>query len=305
MSNTKPNEQISDSELFEKLSSLKDEIPDEPAEEVASPESVEETVTPDDPTIPDYEAEARERGWKPKEQFIGDPNIWVDAEEFVKREPLYKALHKVSRELRRQQDANEALKKFYQGQLKKEQNQLEQRRDDALARDDAQGAVEAERQLNAVTAQAGTLTPQTDLKRVFETWVADNDWYRSKSDMKEYADAIGMKIMAERNLAVGTMTETEAEDVFTEITTRVKKIFKSDAPVVPPTPEKPKVLPKRSGAASAESAPKVPSYKQLPEEARGIYRQLVKSDKNPRGIMTHEEYMRDYVQAGGPLINGE
>jgi len=35
----------------------------------------------------DYEKIARTKGWKPKNEFSGE--AWVDAEEFVKREPLF------------------------------------------------------------------------------------------------------------------------------------------------------------------------------------------------------------------------
>ena len=37
----------------------------------------------------DVEARAREMGWKPQEEFHGDPSRWVDAEAYV--EELKKA----------------------------------------------------------------------------------------------------------------------------------------------------------------------------------------------------------------------
>ncbi len=52
----------------------------------------------------DFEAEAKEHGWSPKEDFKGDPNRWVDAETFMKRAdemmPLLKAQNqKLKRDL--------------------------------------------------------------------------------------------------------------------------------------------------------------------------------------------------------------
>jgi hypothetical protein len=35
--------------------------------------------------VRDYEAEARAQGWRPKEEFRGNPDAWTDAETFVKR----------------------------------------------------------------------------------------------------------------------------------------------------------------------------------------------------------------------------
>src|SRR5574337_489576 len=33
----------------------------------------------------DYESEAKEMGWRPQAQYKGDPEKWVDAQEFVER----------------------------------------------------------------------------------------------------------------------------------------------------------------------------------------------------------------------------
>jgi hypothetical protein len=57
----------------------------------------------------DFEAEAKEHGWSPKEDFKGDPSRWVDAEAFMKRAdemmPLLKAQNQ------RQKRELESLKK--------------------------------------------------------------------------------------------------------------------------------------------------------------------------------------------------
>lgn len=55
----------------------------------------EDGVVDDSQTPRDFDAEAREHGWRPKDEFLGDPSKWVDAEAFVKRAdevmPLLKA----------------------------------------------------------------------------------------------------------------------------------------------------------------------------------------------------------------------
>ena len=45
------------------------------------------------------EATARTQGWKPKEEFTGDPALWVDAKEFVGRAPLFDKIKGQSKEL--------------------------------------------------------------------------------------------------------------------------------------------------------------------------------------------------------------
>ena len=50
------------------------------------------------------ETKAREKGWKPLEEFDGDPETFVPAKEYVEREPLYKALHKANREIKKMKE---------------------------------------------------------------------------------------------------------------------------------------------------------------------------------------------------------
>lgn len=69
----------------------------QPEPGVDIPGEGEDGVT-DDQTPRDFEAEAREHGWAPKEEFKGDPTRWVDAEAFMKRAdemmPLLRAQNK-------------------------------------------------------------------------------------------------------------------------------------------------------------------------------------------------------------------
>ena len=68
-----------------------------------------ENVTPQSSEISAIEQEARNMGWTPKEEFSGDPEIWVDAKEYVARKPLYNQLRNARREAK---DNKETMKKF-------------------------------------------------------------------------------------------------------------------------------------------------------------------------------------------------
>ena len=61
------------------------------APEVIENETPESTVQ----TNP-YEGEAREMGWRPKEEWQGEPEKWRDAKEFVERGELYGKIDTVS-----------------------------------------------------------------------------------------------------------------------------------------------------------------------------------------------------------------
>ena len=57
---------------------------DPPEESVVEPE-VTETPPPEAPPERDWNADARDMGWKPKDEWHGDSDGWRDAKEFVKR----------------------------------------------------------------------------------------------------------------------------------------------------------------------------------------------------------------------------
>jgi hypothetical protein len=53
----------------------------------------------------DYEAEARQQGWRPKEEFQGDPDRWTDAETFARRaDEVLPILKKRDRILKQEND---------------------------------------------------------------------------------------------------------------------------------------------------------------------------------------------------------
>lgn len=87
----------------------------------------------------DYEAEARQQGWTPQEDFKGDVSRWVDAETFVKRaDEVMPLLKKQNQSLKRD---IEDLKKTIRKLEKAEQRAYESARSD-LERD-MEAAVEA------------------------------------------------------------------------------------------------------------------------------------------------------------------
>ena len=54
------------------------------------PQAHIEPQEPQEPIASDpYELEAREQGWKPQDEYEGDPNKWRPAKEFVERGELF------------------------------------------------------------------------------------------------------------------------------------------------------------------------------------------------------------------------
>lgn len=122
-------------------------------------EHIEETQTRD------FEAEAREHGWSPKEEFKGDASRWVDAETFMKRAddmmPLLKAtnrrlkadLDSLKKDLKRATAHFEGAEKRAYDRAKTE---LEAKIEEAVESGDLQAA-------RAAMKEMGELKPETEV----------------------------------------------------------------------------------------------------------------------------------------------
>lgn len=174
----------------------------------------------------DVEVRAREMGWRPQEEFKGDPERWVDAETFVKRGeevlPLVKAenrrLHEQTSTLQaeikslkaaveEQRKSMSDLVEFTQAQLA--EKLAEQKRDltaklrAAKREDDDRAIEEIEEQLeeNAearakLKEKPAAAPPPAAPQRIEETaeyraWIAKNPWFggTSRADQAKTAAA--------------------------------------------------------------------------------------------------------------------
>lgn len=77
------------------------EIQDEPELKQELEVPVEEELS--------IEEQARKQGWRPKEEFDGDEEDFVSAEEYVGRSPLYRKINKQNKEIRELQEAFKEL----------------------------------------------------------------------------------------------------------------------------------------------------------------------------------------------------
>jgi len=281
---------------------MSEELNKEPAieEEIVAEEVVQEQ---EQEQVDPIEAAAREKGWKPAEEYEGDPEAWVDAKEFVAREPLYKALHKVNRELKKQREETTKVKQLYD-------------RIETTAKDKAMKELQA--QLRAASEdkdietalaikdkmkELETPPPKVEIKNeAFDAWVASNEWYEADEDLKDFADARGARILQQN-------PDMPLEQIYAEVARATKQAF----------PKK-FMNPNKERATAVDSGKQIPaksvggrkrevSYDDLPAEVQEVYRKMVKKDTthtrgNPNGILSHAEFIRDYIAVGGTVNTG-
>lgn len=247
---------------------------------------------------------ARGMGWVPEEEYQGDPDTWVPAKEFVGRAPLYEAIHKSNRKLKELQSEMEASKKFHgmiaENAKKVALKELQDRLDQAADRGDIKEVIQVQREIDKQEAVQQTPSTQDASKEIFNTWLVDNQWYKTSVRLKQAATEYGADLRAD-------YPEMPFDELLSKVTEKMKEEFPekfNSKPTQQPTvADKKKATAVASpspgaSAAPAKASPAKVSADRLPNDARKIYNQLVLGSNK---VMDHDTFMKEYVASGGLL----
>lgn len=253
-------------------------------------DALEQEAAPE-PTIEDN---AREMGWRPKEEFKGPEDRWVDAETFVKRGeeilPILRANSKKDREALDKANAEIAEMKKTFVEFKKHHSQTEQRvyqrarqelerelADAVQAQDFA--AVRsitndiADLSKDARTDDNGDPYQAPDQVKALNAWKSENPWFESDEAMTAAAVAI-----ANRLEASGVKGDEQRAEVAKRIRAEFPQKFANERRAQPSVVE---------GATPPRKASK--GWNDLPPEAKATAEKWVK-----QGLISKENYVKDY-----------
>ena len=178
----------------------------------------------------DYEGEARVEGWRPREEWTGDPDAWVDAKEFVERGKQIASFQrkKITRledrisgyenEMREMKEFRERENKRQKEDFERHIAELEAQRSQAVDEGDGATFTQTDRQINDMRASQAEQRPpdQQVYQKMADDWQRSNDWYGTDNRMTYYADGIAEKIAQEG---------FSGQAFFSELERRVEKEF--------------------------------------------------------------------------------
>lgn len=252
-------------------------------QEVETP--VEESSVPE---ISPIEEKALEMGWRPREEFDGADEEFIDAKEFVRRKPLFDKIESVSREAKTLRKSLEALKEHYtkvkETEYQKALRELKSSQKQALADGDVdrfyeieeeQKLIEHEKRVFMEEQAAQPNEPQVHPE--FAAWTSRNKWYETQPHMQAFADQVGSRF--QNAVRKGEMTPAQ---VLREIEKAVREEFPTR--FRNPNKDKPTSVEGSSRATSA-AVSKEPI---LSEQERSIMNTLVRG-----GHITKEQYLAD------------
>lgn len=234
------------------------------------------------------EAEAREQGWKPKEEYEGDPAKWRPAKEFVERGELFGKIDHMGKELKETRKALKMLQDHHTKVRETEYNraltELKALQKKHLEEGNSDGYLETTELLTDLKAEQKArevvqqnVPNQPDPR--FINWVSANKWYEKDAEMRKYADTLGAGYAASNP---GIDPEEVLQYVTKEVRTRFSTKF------VNPNREKPSTVEGASTGAANKS-----SF-ELTDDERKVMNTFVRA-----GVMSKEDYIAQVKQMRG------
>lgn len=251
-------------------------------------ENTNQTSTESTAQVDPYESQAREQGWRPKEEFAGDPEKWKPAKEFVERGELFGKIDTLGKELKETRKALKMLQEHHskvkEVEFKKAVDELKVLQKRHLEEGNSDGYLEATELLTDLKAEqkardvVAQVTPAQPDPR-FVNWVSENKWYEKDAELREYADFVGHKY-------ANSNPNLDPEEVLVYVTRQVKNQFKDK--FTNPNRTKPNAV----EGASAPAANK--NSFELTEDERRVMNTFVRS-----GVLTKEQYIEEVKRLRG------
>jgi hypothetical protein len=276
-----------------KITMPEDEVVDEVKDEVV--DEVKDEVI-DEPQFSAKEKQAMEQGWRPKEEFEGDPEDWVSAGEFIRRGELFKAIHKANRRAKELEETinqlSEHHKRTAEVEYKRAMEDLKAAKKQALEADDYDAVVELDEKMadaKAIKEQIDEApAPQTNeqAEQAFDNFVKDNSWYVTDDEMRDWADTFGL------SYAQGAGRGKPIDEIFDYVAKEAKHRF-SDR-FSNPQRKKAAAVSAPTKATTRASSKTTYTEADLNDEQRHIMNKFVRS-----GALTKEQYIAELAAQGG------
>jgi len=234
----------------------------------------------------EYETIAREKGWRPKEEFDGDDDSWVDAQEFVKRQPLFDKIKTQSKKMKELEKTVESLAKHYQITMKQAKDkaiaELKAERVEAIELGEVAKVEEIDQRIIDVKKVPDPVAPNSVMPVEVEAFVEEHkDWFNKNQEMTDFAVAYNESYLKKNP---GNL-EKSLEETLKVVKRAFPEHFANGKRQSPPPVE---------GATTATKGASKYSLAALTKEQKLVYQQLVVNHKQ----MSHDEYFKDLESAG-------
>jgi hypothetical protein len=264
------------------------EEPQTPPPETPTQEPPEDDEGEDDDKPPppsEVDELARSMGWRPKEQFKGDPNLWKPAKDYIKAgAEIQRGLSRDLKELRGTVDTMTRTQgAILQQTLAAERDKLVSKYNKAVEDGDAQTSFRVGREIDNLNGQAQAFASPQPLVQPPPpealAWVDSNPWFNSDPLARDLALNV-----AERYANAGHPTEVQLQAAEREVRKLYPHLFGASSK---PPPEV-----AQPGGRGGAGGKKGSTYADLPTEAKKVAKDMAE-----RGVIPNvEAYAKQYWQ---------
>lgn len=263
--------------------------------EPQKPETQEEQT----PQLTPTEQKAMSMGWRPRDAWHGPEEEFIDAAEFIRRQPLFEKIEHTTKKLRNVENALQQLTahhaKVREIEYQRALTALRHEKREALKEGNTEQALILEDQIEEMAAahqQAMAVTPQYVPQQEsgptpeFKHWVQYNEWYLNDADMRDFADTVAMKYLTDKQRQG---LQPMQEEVFAHVEKRVKQAYAEK--FENPNRQRPGMV----SSGDRQTQPRKEAFK-LTEMEEEIARNFERN-----GVMTREKYIEELkaLQAKG------
>lgn len=259
----------------------------EPAESAADTGAQEQPQDQPNPLVD----KAKASGWKPLEEFEGDPDQWVDAKEFIGRAPLFEKNHKLKKELNELKNTLHEVKthisKVSQAAYNKAVADLTAQRDMAI--DD--GDKDQVKAIDKAIKEAESIKVVVDnVHPAIKAWEADNGtWFYANPEISEFGMAYANSYLSRK--------PGDFEGAIEAMDKALRKAYPENYEQKAPVQDKRKDPPAVESGKRGD-VKKAFTKSDLDDEQRKVMNTFVR-----QGIMSEEEYIKELADSG--IIGGK
>ena len=291
---TKPSETKSQDKVKEKV----EVAPPMDESDVIEAEKKAQTKTSTESPV---EEAARGQGWVPEEEWDGDPTQWRDAQVFLERGEYFKTMGSQKKQIDKLNAVVEKMASIQAATIEDERQrvlqELSEKKVSAMEEGEFERVATIDNEMNKIRSEPAMAVPNVQgqneelyTQNKIAEYIDNNQWYRTNSDMRQYADS----------LAVGFRTgnpNATIDDVL-EYTDREVKIrypeqFGGQVPSASPVAST-----RRTTKPSPNGAQKKKTLDDLPAGSREMYAQIGQSFVDAGAVDSIDEYIEELDRIG-------
>ena len=279
----------------------------EEKEEVAAPmdESdvieAEKKTQVEKPTGDPIQEAARGQGWVPQEEWDGDPTEWRDAQVFLERGEYFKTMGTQRKQIDKLNAMVEKMatiqSKTREDERTKVLKELSEQKVQAMEEGEYARIVDIDNEMDKIRSEPAMSVPATpgqsedeySAKQIAE-YIDNNKWYRTSSDMREYADTIAVGY---RNTNPNSTIDDILEYTDSQVKLRYPEKFGNQTPSASPV-----AATGRTTKPSSKRTTQKKTLNDLPASSRDMYAQIGQSFVDAGAVDSIDEYVAELEKIG-------